>query len=566
KRKLETERDSLRRQLQDLDTRSTKAKDVLSQLEESRKKQEELSKFAALNDKEIAKLRAEKSDLETRLKDIEERAKVLSGIKQRDERTTAEMRDLEQRLTEERAKFDADTQTIRAERDELKKQLGVLEALRKDKEELAARLDETKRLYADAQGKGGQAEKILQDNRILNNEKKQLEIRLSSSEEKIAALTSQRDKGAVLESERKDLAARFDEQEKKIKEQQSLISRLMIEKGGMEKDLKDGKQEIATAKALKESRDLLQLEVDRMRIEQKQMKADLDEMKRMNEQHATRNADLIREVSTLRTQSLDFEKPFLRIGKERYDLAAVMSEGRTARNVTDKIQVKNVPWRTGNIIDDFITEQILARKAQEGASSGDASVKESLVKQYALNAPEGVYLGKYLAIDGLIRKRFAAPAISEKEAREYYEKHTDQYVQGRDNRIRVLSVKYGKADELEKSIIAVEIMQEVQDGRTFDTVARRRAAVAVMKEMSLSRLPDWAHMKIAGLKEGEISNIISLDNEFMIIQAISSKPAYRSFEEVRNEIEKKLSAEQSGRKESLQDWLNSLRKDVEFLR
>ncbi len=566
KRKLETERDSLRRQLQDLDTRSTKAKDVLSQLEESRKKQEELSKVAALNDKEIAKLRAEKSDLETRLKDIEERAKVLSGIKQRDERTTAEKRDLEQRLTEERAKFDADTQTISAERDELKKQLEVLETLRKDKEELAARLDETKRLYADAQGKGGQAEKILQDNLILNNEKKQLEIRLNSSEEKIAALTSQRDKGAVLESGRKDLAARFDEQEKKVKEQQSLISRLMVEKGGMEKDLKDGKQEIATAKALKESRDLLQVEVDRMRIEQKQMKADLDEMKRMNEQHATRNSDLIREVSTLRTQSLDFEKPFLRIGKERYDLAAVMSEGRTARNVTDKIQVKNVPWRTGNIIDDFITEQILARKAQEGTSSDDASVKDTLVKQYALNAPEGAYLVKYLAIDGLIRKRVAAPAISEKEAREYYEKHRDQYLQGRDNRIRVLSVRYGKADELEKSLIAVEIMQEVQDGRTFDTVARRRAAVAVMKEMSLSRLPDWARVKIAGLKEGEISNIISVDNEFMIIQAISSKPAYRSFEEVRKEIEKKLSAELSGRQESLHDWLHSLKKDIEFLR
>jgi hypothetical protein len=87
-----------------------------------------------------------------------------------------------------------------------------------------------------------------------------------------------------------------------------------------------------------------------------------------------------------------------------------------------------------------------------------------------------------------------------------------------------------------------------------------------MKEMSLSRLPDWARVKLTGLKEGEVSNIISVDNELMIIQPIPSRPAYRSFEEARKEIEKKLSAEQSERKQSFEDWLNSLKKDVEFLR
>jgi hypothetical protein len=225
-----------------------------------------------------------------------------------------------------------------------------------------------------------------------------------------------------------------------------------------------------------------------------------------------------------------------------------------------------VRWRTGNIIDDFIAEQILAQKAQQETLSSVSSAKESLMKQYALSADEGAYLDKYLAIDSLVKKRLAVPAIAEKDAREYYDKHREQYLHGRENRIRVLSLKFGKTDELEKSIIAVEMREEALEGRPLDAIARKRSAVAVMKEMSLSRLPDWVRVSLASLKEGEISNIISADNEFMIIQPIPSKPAYRSFEEVRKEIEKKLSAEQPGRKQSLEDWLNSLKKDVEFLR
>ncbi len=554
------------RQLQDLESRAAIAKDALSQVEESRKKQEELSKVAALNDKEIAKLKAEKTDLEARLRDIEERFKALSGIKQHNERITAEKRDLEQRLTEERARFDADAQKIRAERDELKNQLGVLEALRNEKEELAARLDETKRLYADAQGKGGQAEKILQDNRILNDEKKQLENRLRSSDEKIAALIAQRDKGASLENEQKDLATRYDEQERKVKEQQSLISKLMVEKGGMEKDLKDGKQEIAAAKALKESRDLLQTELDRTRTQQKQMQAELTELKKIQEQNTAKNSELSGELSALKMQTRDYDKPFLRIGKEQYTLASVIREGIIASSVTDKMRAKNIPWRTGNIVDDFIVEQILAHRAREEAFSVDAKMKESLVRQYGLSDAEGAYLDRYLAIDWLYKSRVGMPAATEVEAREYYDKHREQYLHAHENRIRVLSIKYGKTDEAEKSIIAVEMHGEALEGKPFDSIARKRPALASMREMSLSRLPEWVRLRLASLREGEISNIISTDNELLIIQTIPSKTGYRPFEEVKKEIEKKLSADRSSRKQHFEDWLAAQKKEIGFLR
>jgi bifunctional DNA-binding transcriptional regulator/antitoxin component of YhaV-PrlF toxin-antitoxin module len=331
----------------------------------------------------------------------------------------------------------------------------------------------------------------------------------------------------------------------------------------MESELKMARKALAAMKA-NEDQAMILAEVDQLKAQKQQMQTELAEIKRMNEQHASRNAELVRDVSDLRARTLDFEKPFLRIGKEQYSLAAIINEGRTARNVTEKIQVKNVPWRIGNIIDVFIAEQILAHQAQEEMLAVDKAVKEALVKQYVLSAEEGAYLEKYLTIDSLVKKRFASPVIAEKEAREYYEKHKDQYTHGREKRIRVLSVKYGKTDELEKSLLAVEMQQEAQEGRPFDAIANKRST-ATMKEMSLSRLPDWARAKLAGLKEGEISNIISADNEYMIIQPIPSKPTFRSFEEVRKEIEKKLSAEQSGKKESFAKWFESLKKDAEFL-
>ena len=401
----------------------------------------------------------------------------------------------------------------------------------------------------------------------LEAEKIDLERQLSDAEKKRQliekGLSRALDDKNSLESQLEDSRKKQEELAKLSALNEKEMVKLRTEKAAMESELKMARKALAAMKA-NEDQAMILAEVDQLKAQKQQMQTELAEIKRTNEQHASRNAELVRDVSDLRARTLDIEKPFLRIGKEQYSLAAIINEGRTARNVTEKIQVKNVPWRIGNIIDVFIAEQILAHKAQEEMLAVDKAVKEALVKQYVLSAEEGAYLEKYLTIDSLVKKRFASPVIAEKEAREYYEKHKDQYTHGREKRIRVLSVKYGKTDELEKSLLAVEMQQEAQEGRPFDAIANKRST-ATMKEMSLSRLPDWARAKLAGLKEGEISNIISADNEFMIIQPIPSKPTFRSFEEVRREIEKKLSAEQSGKKESFAKWFESLKKDAEFL-
>ncbi len=291
--------------------------------------------------------------------------------------------------------------------------------------------------------------------------------------------------------------------------------------------------------------------------------SELAELRSSNKQYAIKNEKLSSDITDLKTRFLDFDVPIMRIGKSKYTLAAIISDARNAMSVMKKIQVAKAPWRSGKLIDDFIADQILVGIAQRENLTSDAAMKESLVKKYSLTFQESQYLDRYLAIDALFRHKFGVPPITEKAAREYYERHKDQYANKK--RIRALSVKYGKADEIEKSLLSVELLQEARAGRAFDAIAKEASPAAMMKELPLSGLSDWVRLKVAGLKEGEISNIISADNEFMIIQLIPSKPAYLPFESVRQDIDKRLSEELSAQKQSFPEWFSSLQKDVEFI-
>ncbi|MBI5632095.1 MAG: outer membrane protein assembly factor BamD [Nitrospirae bacterium] len=569
------EKNRLERMIAEKENQNVKTLETLAQLQNRLKDSEkELAMTTQSAQEQIRLSREEKKNLEEELKKEKALSADLSRQKTENEEAAKKelialetaRREMEQTLIVERGRVSAETKKIASERDELKKQLQTFDSARKEREDLALHLEEIKRLYADAQIKGKQSEDLADDHRVLLDEKKKLEKIVTGHEEKIAALSSRLDNGVAFERERTILAAKLDEQEKRIKDQQSQISSLMTEKGATERELMEAGAALASMKTVKDTGEMHRAEVELLNSQKQQMQAELAELKRLNEQQTTRNADLTGEISTLRAQFLSYEKPFLKIGKEKYSLAAVMRESMTARIVADKIQARNVLWKTGNIVDDFIAEEVLGRKAREDMLSAESSLKESLAKQYALNDAEVAYLDKYLAVERLVKKRLSTPAVKEKDFREYYDKHKEQYILGRENRIRVLSLKYGKTDELEKGIIAVEMHGEALEGRPFETIAKKHSAIATMKEMSLSRLPEWARNKLEGLKQGEISNIISVDNELMIIQPIPSRPAYRSFEEVRKEIEKKFSAEQSEQRQSFDAWLNSLKKDVEFLK
>ncbi len=610
------DRQRVERQAQEKEGQITKARETISLLEKRLKdsEQEKTATLQTLNDK-LRKDSDEKKALEDELKKEKKAVATQSGQGvEKEAALQKEIKSLEkaraellQSIGEERIRHASETQKIRAELDDQQKKLRVIDGLTSERNALMAELEEAKRSRDGFMNKSATVEKSAKDTLALREEIKAISEKLKEADKRIkdsdvalkksheerqaaevrmqeqqAMITKSGESIALLE---KTLKASEQEKEKKAQDLNERIRLTEAEKKGMGEELARERKKAAelTGKGTEKETALLHdvktLEKARQdleaRLAEKQsidqagvirIQNELAEAKRMNDLYVKKNAEIEHNFESLQFQMREYEKPFLRIGKEWYSLSAVLRDGMLARSVTEKIQAKNALWRTGNIIDDFMAEQILARKAQAETLSADSSVKESLMKQYALTAAEGSYLDKYLAIDRLVKMKLAVPAITEKDAREYYDKHREQYLHGRENRIRVLSLKYGKADELEKSLIAVEMQQEAQEGKPFDAIARRHSAVAAMKEMSLSRLPDWARVNIESLREGEISNIISADNEFMIIQAIPSKPAYRSFEEVRKEIVKKLSAEQLGRKQSLEDWLSTLKKDAEFLR
>lgn len=476
--------------------------------------------------------------------------------------------DLEARLAAEKTQREADRRKSEAERADLKNSLKELEAQSVMAKDVSAQLQDSRKKQDELSRISAAAEKEISQ---LKSAQAELESRLAASEETARNLSSARQSEGLALQDKQKAERQLQEKDEQIAKDREALVRL-------EKHLKERDSENTASlhalnekltKALQENKQLGAALTEKQTLEQagfSKMQNELVEIKRLNEGYAKKNAEIDKKIEELTMQMKEYDKPFVRIGQDRLSLSSIVRDGTASRQLTDKIGAKSVPWRTGNIIDDSINEQVMARKAAEQGLVADAAAMQSITRQFALSTAEGTYLARYLVVDALCRKMTSAPAITEKDAREYYEKHKDHYAGSSENLIKLLSVAYDKSDELDKSLLAVEIQQEAQSGKPFESIANSRSASVAMREMTLSRLPDWVRLRVAGLKRGEISDIIAVDNELMVIQVMGERPLYRPFDEVKKEINAALSAEQTGREQAFHDWLNSLRKDIEFLR
>ncbi len=476
--------------------------------------------------------------------------------------------DLEARLAAEKSLRDADIRRLDAERAELRKRLKDLEPQAVMAKDTSVQLDESRKKQDELIRTSAAAEK---DISRLKSAQAELESKLAASEETVRNLSSAKQSEGLALQDKQRAERQLQEKDEQIAKDRETIAHLekRLKESDSEKTVNLHALNEKLSLTLQEKRQMESALTQKQALEQagfSKMQNELVEIKRLNEGYAKKNAEIEKKIEELTMQMKEYEKPFVRIGQNRLSLSSIVSDGKASRQLTERIQVTSVPWRTGNIIDDSINEQVMARKAAEQGLVADASAMQSITKQFALSTAEGTYLARYLVVDALYRKMTSAPAITEKVAQAYYEKHKDHYADSSENLVKLLSVAYGKSDELDKSLLAVEIQQEAQSGKTFESIAKSHSASVAMREMTLSRLPDWVRLKVAGLKSGEISDIIAVDNEFMLIQPIGERHAYRPFDKVRKEIEAALSAEQTGRDQAFHDWLNSLRKDIEFLR
>jgi hypothetical protein len=81
-----------------------------------------------------------------------------------------------------------------------------------------------------------------------------------------------------------------------------------------------------------------------------------------------------------------------------------------------------------------------------------------------------------------------------------------------------------------------------------------------LKRAGLEELPAWIAEKIQVLRDGEISSIFTED-QFILLKMQVKGPVYLKYEDVKDDIRRKLSAKAESPVE-VETWLRDLRKEA----
>ena len=232
KSSLEKELSQEKKRRDELESQGRQKEDALRQLQasEERRKQyeQEMTRLTAERDALLTKA-AEREQAEREKKDLLSR--IESVTKDRDE--LAKQAALQDKTAQDKRQVETEAQRLRAETDVLQKKVKELESAEKGRNNLQAEIRERDQKLATAAEAAAQVERSARENEKLTTRNLQ-------------ALKS-------LEAEKKDLAAKLEDQQRKNKEAEGLIETLRSEKTAYEKTRHEGAK-LAEEKRVLEAR------------------------------------------------------------------------------------------------------------------------------------------------------------------------------------------------------------------------------------------------------------------------------------------------------------------------
>ncbi len=222
-------------------------------------------------------------------------------------------------------------------------------------------------------------------------------------------------------------------------------------------------------------------------------------------------------------------------------------------------------WRKGDAYEDFIAERLLLGKTSENDMSRAGGEVRKLTGKYSLNGEETAYLTDYLAIEELLKRKKEGGLADEGALRQCYEENKKDYLEKEEVRtVSYLAMKYKKGEKLGSVALVSELQREAGKGKSFEEIARSRSGTVLMKRVRLEELPVWIAEKIRVLRDGEISSIFT-ENQFILLKMQVKGPVYRKYEDVREEIRKKLSPKGESPVD-IETWVRELRKEAVDIR
>jgi peptidyl-prolyl cis-trans isomerase SurA len=157
-----------------------------------------------------------------------------------------------------------------------------------------------------------------------------------------------------------------------------------------------------------------------------------------------------------------------------------------------------------------------------------------------------------------------AAMVSDQKIQEFYKEHSADYSSQEEAKVRMIVIR-GSAENSARRGLIQEIREKIVDGADFGQMARLYTDGSEQEQYGDVGWVDRKHFNesltkvIFGLKTGEMSQIVELNNSYYLFLCEAKKQAsMKPLNDVRPEIEKVLL--QTERQKQQQDWLLKLRK------
>lgn len=146
--------------------------------------------------------------------------------------------------------------------------------------------------------------------------------------------------------------------------------------------------------------------------------------------------------------------------------------------------------------------------------------------------------------------------MSDSALKEYYEKNTAKFKQPESVKLRIISVhEEKKAKDVLAMIKQGDDFAEIASNLSEDTYRTRGGDAGYIHKGRMLQEIDEAAFK---LKTGEVSDIITAENNYFIIKVEDKRPEQQmTFEETKEKLRRELESERAG--ELKRKWMDSLR-------
>lgn len=502
------------------------------------------NKLKALLDDEIKKseeMKAKVTVLTARESELRGRIDELEGQMKRwteSEKSLSDFKTEKNSLLLENKRLIEETVQMVKERDELK------DKVKKYEDSTEADLDEkTKIRVVEMEKKNLVLEKDLSRK---NEEKENLKALFDEEKAKAQGLKENIIRLREKESEYISLLLKVEEEQKNLREAKENIRKLGNEKESLESEIIIYKDFLNAAAAEK---NVLANKLEEMEKRAYQREKDMNILnsylthlmfQKKPEQTEKEIKKGIEERDTLKVL-LDEEK--VKTGELKVRIAGIEAREMqiigymtNAAVVLHKLGIREVLWRTGDIYNDFVAEQVLFDEAIKAGIVLQPGEYKELAEKYGLNKEESDYLRRYMTIGSLAIIR--AGDVKE------------------DMIIEVLLVEYGRKITEKKKTLATELQKQASSGKSFEDIQKmypdlvRFYRVDIPEFSRKFREESKVIQKISPNQGKPIS--VWTEKGYMILKPLSRKQSYNIFDDIPPEKKEKIRA-------FLKKWLDELK-------